>query len=266
MNEAMMRIFNKNKASEPKVECENLYTMLNEFEEIHCEKDFLFRGRSLSIKFAEPNQRMRKVVRRSNYRMTGKFPSLKNGRMMHWESHNELAAFRILEICPNVKSYSEQPALIKYKDHTGIINLHYPDILVKLSGENSLFIEIKPNFALDDLDLEKRATLLKPLLKHEGYDYLMVVSQQLESFSYLENARHLLFFGKYQTSENIHELTRRAFLSTDTIELSKLTNYLQHELAENYIYKMIITGFLVCDLSVPLSAESLLSLGNSEIA
>ena len=61
-----------------------------------------------SILFPEPAQiRSRKVVSRSNARSAGKYPNWKTGRMMHWESSNELNAFRLLDCDPSVTSYGE---------------------------------------------------------------------------------------------------------------------------------------------------------------
>ena len=90
-----------------------------------------------SILFPEPGQmRSRKVVSRSNARSTGKYPSWKMGRMIHWESINELNAFRLLDCDPNVTSYSEQPCQIAYV-LDGVERIHYPDILVTTTAGNS---------------------------------------------------------------------------------------------------------------------------------
>src|ERR1035437_349834 len=82
-----------------------------------------------SILFPAAGQmRSRKFISRSNARSAGKYPSWKMGRMMHWESSNELNAFRLLDCDPNVTSYSEQPCRIAYGLEGGE-KIHYPDIL-----------------------------------------------------------------------------------------------------------------------------------------
>src|ERR1039457_2276067 len=81
-----------------------------------------------SILFPAPGQmRFRRVVSRSNARSAGKYPSWKMDRMMHWESNNELNAFRLLDCDPNVTSYSEQPCRIAYV-MDGVERIHFPDI------------------------------------------------------------------------------------------------------------------------------------------
>src|SRR5882757_3729479 len=95
-----------------------------------------------SILFPAPGQmRSRKVVSRSNARSTGKYPSWKMGRMMHWESANELNAFRLLDCDPNVTSYCEQPCQIRYTLN-GVERVHYPDILVTTTAGKQ-FWEVK---------------------------------------------------------------------------------------------------------------------------
>ncbi len=51
---------------------------------------------------------MRRIVMRSRARATGKYPSWKAGRMVQWESINELNAFRILDAMPEVSTFTER--------------------------------------------------------------------------------------------------------------------------------------------------------------
>ena len=59
--------------------------------------------------------------------------------MMHWESSNELNAFRLLDCDPNVTSYSEQPCQIVYiRNGVGKV-VHHPDILVTTAGRKQFW-------------------------------------------------------------------------------------------------------------------------------
>jgi hypothetical protein len=214
---------------------------------------------SLTIQLAEDGKRMRKVVRRSNCRMTGKFPSVKNGRMMHWESTYELEAFQILEISPLVTAYGEQPAELKYTGMDGIQHLHYPDILVELTGGINIFIEVKPESAATDQDLADRTTLLTSLLRPMGYRYLMILPEQVESLAYLENAKHLLLYCKSPMPETVWEMVRRIFCNESKIELSSLIQAIGHVNARSWIYRLLISGVISCDLSTPITDQSLIS-------
>src|ERR1017187_8729138 len=103
----------------------------------------ILKGSSIvSIDLTEPGQvRSRKVVSRSNARVTGKYPSWKMGRMIHWESNNELNAFRLLDCKFDIRSFSEQPCKIVYVME-GVERVHYPDILVATKEGKELW-EVK---------------------------------------------------------------------------------------------------------------------------
>lgn len=133
----------------------------------------------LTINWVRPGERARPVVRRSNYRSTGKFPSRKNGRMVQWESKNELAAIRILEASPSVARYADQPAVISFSNADGATSVHYPDLLAELISGARLLIEIKPDRDSHDPALLARTQHLTPLLKAKGIHYIVVSSRQL---------------------------------------------------------------------------------------
>ncbi len=61
------------------------------------------------IEWAEQGKRDRKVVRRSNYRVTGKYPSWKMLRMMQWESTIERDAFYLFDGTPNIYRTAGHP-------------------------------------------------------------------------------------------------------------------------------------------------------------
>lgn len=218
----------------------------------------------ITINLAKSGTRMRKVVRRSNYRMTGKFPSFKNDRMMHWESKYERDAFHLLETCPLVKSYSEQPALLRYNDEDDVTRLHYPDILVELTSGHLIFIEIKPKTAATDKELAKRTKLLQALLRAKGYYYLMILPEQVDRLAYLNNAKHLLKFGKIPTPETVWEKVRRIFLKVSNIQIAELIQMIGNAHARHWIYRMLITGDLTFDSSISISNRTLVSRPKEE--
>lgn len=260
MNEVLMRMRIRNKATQPISVYLHLLIILERMTQstYRFAEDSPATGK-ITIELADFGQRMRKVVRRSNYRMTGKSPSLKNGRMMHWESKYEQAAFNILEISPLVKSYSEQPAMIRYNDEDGVSHLHYPDILVELICGIRIFIEIKPESASNDQELAYRTNLLTSLLRPMGYHYLMVLPEQVDSLAFLDNAKHLLLYSKTPMPEMVWEKVRRIFLKLSSIQMSDLVQLLGHSSARSWIYQLLISGDLCCDLSKPISGQSLIN-------
>jgi len=214
----------------------------------------------ITITFAPVGERARKVVRRSNYRMTGKLPSQKNQRTIQWESHYEKEVFQLLEIAPFVVSYREQPALFEYRDTSGEINKHYPDIYVELINGIRLFIEVKPDSAKDNQDLLNRESILKQLLSNKGYKYIQIYPNQIKGLKYQENAQHMLWHINLEVPFPVKEKIK-AFLSTEkSVTLEKLIKFVDDSNAKSWIYSLLAEGVIQCDLSMQLSGTTLLSV------
>ena len=62
---------------------------------------------------ADQSVRARRVITRSPTRTVGRFPSLKCGRTIHWESQLERDFVLRLEFDEGVVSYREQPETIE---------------------------------------------------------------------------------------------------------------------------------------------------------
>lgn len=209
---------------------------------------------NITIKFADDRERARKVVRRSNYRMTGKYPSAKCNSMIQWESPNELKSFHILEVCPWVQSYREQPAEIQYADAQGVNRTHYPDIFVEMVSGRRGFMEIKPDSAVGDVDLMQRTSLLARSLNAQGHFYLLVFQQQIESGHYLENARKLL--RHIRSSMPPWEKARKICTTAGSMSVADLISRLNHSDARKWVYRLVISGKLACDLSLPFTNDT----------
>lgn len=127
----------------------------------------------LDISYPKPGKlRSRKVVSRSRARPTGKYPSWKMGRMVQWESVNELNAFRLLDASPEVLSFSEQPVAIKFiLDGENLT--HYPDVLVQYRNGRELW-EIKPKSEAVKPDVVARTLFMQAALPAFGFTYQLV--------------------------------------------------------------------------------------------
>ena len=147
-----------------------------------------------SVSFASPHQvRSRKVVTRSRARSTGKYPSWKMGRMLQWESTNELNAFRLLDCDAQVRAFSEQPCEIKFV-HDGTLRSHFPDLLVELEGKRELW-EVKTEAEATRAEISERTALLTKGLAAWGYTYRVVFARDLLREPRLSNALLLLHHG-----------------------------------------------------------------------
>ncbi len=270
MNQSTVKMFSRKKAkpNNSKKE-EHLWVILQKLSEHKppSQVDQFFNQlskQSIYIRFTADGERARKVVRRSNYRMTGKQPSPLNGRMMHWESHYEKKAFQLLEISPFVKAFREQPAVFEYQDADGVMKKHFPDIYVELVNGIKLFIEVKPDRAKDNQDLLDREALLKNYLSKKGFKYIQIYPEQIESLSYQENAQKMLWHVNSEPPYPVKEKIKQFISKEKKVPIEKLLCFVNDVNAKSWVFSLIVEGLIRCDLSIPLVSTTLLSLKGGE--
>lgn len=161
----------------------------------------------LGIKVVLPaagDVRARKIISRSRRVMTGKYPSFKAGRMLHWESRTESCAFKLLDVCPAVKTFAEQPFTILYLQD-GEWLAHIPDIAVETHLGERWILEVK---SACDRALEgamRRADTLAPRLRLFGWRYAVIHQDDINAGTALKNARFLLKHGRGAPSALAHQ-------------------------------------------------------------
>jgi hypothetical protein len=206
-----------------------------------------------SILFPEPGQmRARKVVSRSNARSTGKYPSWKMQRMIHWESINELNAFRLLDCDPNVTSYCEQPCQIVYV-LDGVERVHYPDILVTTTGGQQLW-EVKLRSNASEPEILARTAFLSCTLPRWGYEYRTVFGEDLARQPRLNNANLLLRLGKRAVNDCEWEGVRRTLAEQGELVWSEATSGNYGAKGREILLSLVLRGVLTIDMDSPISS------------
>lgn len=199
--------------------------------------------------------RSRKVVSRSNAISTGKFPSWKMQRMMQYESKHELKAFMLLDACPAVVSFSEQPCVIHY-EMDGTSHRHYPDILVKTAPVAELW-EVKERADATLSDVMRRTDLLMQAMPALGFTYRLVLAETLAKEPLLGNIRQLLKFGHRQVPPVERERIRQALLRAGGISWEAFKADSRYSVS-----RLILEGFLDIDLDTSLAQESIVRLSS----
>ena len=150
----------------------------------------------LRIELPKPGEiRARQLISRSRRVMTGKYPSWKIGRLVHWESRLESKVFRLLDACPSVERFTEQPFTIHYLAD-GQWHAHVPDAAF-LTHEGTVWIlEIKSNLDPSNSQALERAALIAPRLKCIGMNYAVSMEREICAGASLENAAALMRFGR----------------------------------------------------------------------
>ena len=204
--------------------------------------------------------RSRRVVSRSRARPTGKYPSWKMARMVQWESHNELNAYRLLDASPLVKSFREQPAEIRYV-LDGEEHRHYPDTLVELP-DGKEFWEIKPRREAFSPEVARRTELLARELPGKGYAYRMVLAEDLARQPRLDNVLTILKFGRPAIDPVDRERMRVAFSPGSELTWNDAVSSERGGNARGVVCRLLLEGVLVLDVEQPLSPATLLRWAN----
>jgi hypothetical protein len=198
--------------------------------------------------------RSRKVVSRSRARATGKFPSWKMGRMIQWESVNELNAYRRLDATPGANAFYEQPLMIRFV-LDGEAHIHYPDVLVDWGHRKELW-EIKRNSDASNPVFANRTRLLAAALPQHGFGYRMVVADELSKEPHLSNSIILLKHGREPASDIAREQIRQLLLSTLTITWESATKGDLGRKGCAVLARLALEGYLAFDTSQPISSTT----------
>lgn len=210
----------------------------------------------ISIEFPTEGLRAREVVSRSNAKATGKYPSWKMKRNVHYESLHECNAFKLLDACSEVSYFAEQPCRVRYVLN-GEKRTHYPDILVKIPSGKEL-VEIKTPEEAATEEVRERTAFMRHALPVLGYGYRVLTSDLLSQNPRLDNVEKLLRFGRSPVSSVIREQIRQMF----KVNGNKAQWGAFHASGElKYrpaLYRLILEGILKIDFNQPLSDGALI--------
>jgi hypothetical protein len=205
----------------------------------------------LRIEFAKPGERTRKIISRSNFHPTGRYPSFRMKRSMHWDSPHELNAYQLLDSNPAVTEFIDQPCIIHYrldgKDHK-----HYPDTMVRTAECSSLW-EIKTKADALSPEVAARSHLMAKCLPAFGYQYAVVLAEDLWRQPRLKNARLVIRRGRKPLTFELLELARRLFESTDSLLWHDVQAGRYEPLAIRHICRLILDNYLFLDFDQQIS-------------
>tara|TARA_R110001599_G_scaffold64023_3_gene179192 strand:+ start:847348 stop:848064 length:717 start_codon:yes stop_codon:yes gene_type:complete len=219
----------------------------------------------VAIEWAKPGERARKIVRRSNLRVTGKFPSFRNNASVHWESFTERDCVIRLDADPRIDSFKEQPATLTYVLN-GKTYRHFPDLFVVGNGR-AAFIEVKSHTDPDLCEAIERGNALRPALLMQGFDYFVVTDLEIRHEPQFSDAKLLLQLGRNPVSDIRKEQLRRFFLRKPP----RWRDIVSGSFGENAVFdvcRLLLEGYFSYDRRYALSADSVINatpfVANSE--
>lgn len=201
--------------------------------------------------------RARKVVSRSKSRGSGKYPSRKMGRSLHWESPHEQHAFSLLEAHPDVLTYREQPAVIAFM-MKGKRHIHYPDLEIVHRGGKE-FWEVKPIAELADSEVLARSALLERDLPRFGYFYRIATAEDLAVQPRLGTAQKLVRQGTREMTLVEREHARRFFDQRSRVSWGELLDGVMGPSGLQHACRLVLEGKLFVEQDFGLTRDTFIS-------
>lgn len=211
--------------------------------------------------------------KRSHYSgrsISGKFPSLKLGRMVSFASSLEWDYIYLLDYERDITWFAEQPFPIKYQ-FGGTTHHYTPDFHV-VRGEQHMLIECKPDTFTENEDNQRKWAVARRWCEDEGWSFHVVTDTDLRAHAYLDNVKRLTYYARHAVSPAQRARVYALLAASDApMALGNLARVLCSEnpnqgLAD--LYHMAFHHEIALALvDAPLSADSLVSWagrGNAE--
>ncbi|MGV8991613.1 MAG: TnsA endonuclease N-terminal domain-containing protein [Thiobacillus sp.] len=206
----------------------------------------------------DQHSRARTIVRHTGGIVRGKFPSRKNGRMVHHEGLLELEAIYLFEASPRVIRYREQPITIRYPDGVRL-RRYTPDFELVLDTGETVLIEVKPVRSLEEEDVRLKLQKVASFLSRTAQRFVILTGDTLRQEPRLSNLKWV-----YHQAARIPpspDLVRVAVnRCRDQFPLSlKSAETLFKEYGVDP-YSLLLAGSLGCSLAQPISPDTQITL------
>ncbi|MBE8968781.1 Tn7 transposase TnsA N-terminal domain-containing protein [Nostocales cyanobacterium LEGE 12452] len=203
----------------------------------------------------------RKITNTGTKKNIGRFFSFKMHSLIWYESLNERNYMYLLEIDPDVLSYSTQPFKISYILDDKV-RRYTPDFLVQRQSKQQI-VEIKPSSWLEDEKNVRRFPVIASSLKSLGWEFVIITDEMMNRGSLLNNVKLLYRYAKIPLTLQNLIICHQYFQKKLPIPLSTAINNLQTQgIDKPILLKLIFLGFLKTDLMTQLNNNSPLYLSS----
>lgn len=198
----------------------------------------------------------RRVVTPSGGIVRGKFPSLKNNRMVRYEGLIEADAVISFELNPAIIHYREQPYKVKYPSN-GKLRTYTPDFELLLSNGETLLVEIKHSEFMLRIENKTKYQAIADWLQIKRTQYTIITEQELRIEPRLGNLRYIY----RQLSKKQHTRTRLQIILASLNEFEQTTvGRLNIAVAKYQLtaFDFLAAGLISCCLDEPISNSTAL--------
>lgn len=204
------------------------------------------------------HRRARKIISPSGGIIRGKFPSRKNGRMVHHEGLLELDAIYLFETSPAILRYREQPPTIHYPDGARL-RRYTPDFELLLTSGEIVLIEVKPSRSLQDDEVRHKLDRVAEHMLRSGTSFETLTDTTIRQEPRLSNLRWI-----YHQAARVppHPDAQRVAVEQARSRFPASIRAAASFLGMRGIdpYSLLLGGLLQCPLTRPVSLETTIDL------
>lgn len=214
-----------------------------------------WKGRSPA---GDQHSRSREIVRPTGGIVRGKFPSRKNGRMVHHEGLLELDAIYLFETSPEVVRYREQPATIRYPDGPRL-RRYTPDFELLLSNDDIILVEVKPMRSLENEETRHKLDCVATYLQRSGQKFFILTDAIIRQEPQLSSLRWVYHHAsRVPPSIEAGLVAIRRHRQCFPLPIGSAVTLL----GENGVdpFSLLIAGLLRCELGQAISTDTCITL------
>lgn len=139
--------------------------------------------------------RKRKVITRSGARVRGYFASFKSRRLIPWESLLERDALLVMEFDDEILAMREFQEQVAIESPYGQFSA-YPDFHTELTTGHSEIVEVKADFALLELDVQRRLSYVGAHFAQNLQRYRVLSEAEIRQQPRLSNLELLVSYRR----------------------------------------------------------------------
>jgi hypothetical protein len=174
--------------------------------------------------------------------------------MIQWDSPHELYAYRLLDLDSGVQEFREQPCVIYYSmDGEG--HRHYPDAFLR-KGARSILLEVKTTREASKPEILSRTNLLTRHLPPFGYEYVVVMDDDLRREPRQKNCQLVLRLGRIPLALDAREFARKLFDAAPFLTWGDLKSGNFLPIGIEHCCRLVLEGVLRLDLDQQIGADT----------
>ncbi|MDQ3800116.1 MAG: TnsA endonuclease N-terminal domain-containing protein [Acidobacteriota bacterium] len=203
----------------------------------------------------------RKITNTGTLKNIGKFPSIKTGKIVWFESHLERDFIYLTEFDKDVIQYREQPFKVQYLLDGKKLN-YFPDFLLERKSKKQV-IEIKPQVKVKKDEFVRFSKIMTNHLAKQGYEYLVFTDSTIRLQPRLSNIQLLWRYARFSITTKHKIMLYELFCNSAQLSFLEICSFLNQEKEQReLVYALLFHGYLVTDIEKPITANSVLSIGD----